>query len=245
VGSADEVEYVADWRGPVGELATALLDCGFLDKREDGQLEIHDLHDNAPDYVRARYRMEKYRAKVRSGEVDHPNQHGYVTVTQPERNEPYPGYGSPTPTPTPVEKRRKIKVTASSGQPAAERPGARDEAFDLFWSSYPRKVAKAAALKAWAALVNGERETAIVAARAWTEAWAGAPDDRRRFLPHPATWLRAHRWEDSMDDVRHSARGNGAPHPPFLDVGRNDFVPGPETLARIREIQAMPRREDE
>ena len=220
VGSPDEVEYVADWRGPSGELAAALLDCGFLDRREDGQLEIHDLHENAPDYVRSRARMEKYRAKARSGEVEHPNRstprNGYVTVTQRERNEAYPGYGSPTPTPTPtpVVEESSVVGTPPGGAGGARRKSgatksAGDDLFARFWSAYPRKVAKPEALKAWGTLVNGDRESAVAGAIAWAEVWAGATEDRRQYLPHPATWLRARRWEDDPAEVRRAAHGNG------------------------------------
>ncbi len=75
-------------------------------------------------------------------------------------------------------------------------------AFDGFWSSYPRKVAKQEALKAWRKAVKGPgkvsptvlSERLAVQKRAW--ATEGRAPDK---VPHAATWLNGRRWED--DDV--------------------------------------------
>lgn len=79
--------------------------------------------------------------------------------------------------------------------------------FDAFWASYPRKVAKEAARKAWDKIGPDEelvgRMVAAVKAQAATEQWRR---DGGRFIPHPATWLGARRWEDEID-----AGGSGDP----------------------------------
>jgi len=95
IGDSDDVEDYAGWDGEPGELVTVLVKAGFLDRLDDGSLAVHDLDDHCPEYVRSRKRMEKYRKKVKAGEIEHPNQFSEATVTQPLRN----GYGSPTPTP--------------------------------------------------------------------------------------------------------------------------------------------------
>lgn len=69
VGDSDAVEALADWRGGPGELASALVSCGFLDLQLDangGQLHdavyrVHDLEDHAPDYVLKRWEREARR----------------------------------------------------------------------------------------------------------------------------------------------------------------------------------------
>jgi len=73
--------------------------------------------------------------------------------------------------------------------------------FELFWSAYPRKVAKGAARKAWAA-TSGKRPpvteiVSAVTAQAETEQWREAGG---QYIPHPATWLRAERWGDVVND---------------------------------------------
>ena len=70
--------------------------------------------------------------------------------------------------------------------------------FEAFWSAYPRKVAKPAAMKAWekqklegdmfaakAAINDAEKRTRL---KWWN-------DDATK-IPHPATWINARRWED-------------------------------------------------
>ncbi len=69
--------------------------------------------------------------------------------------------------------------------------------FDEFWSAYPRKVARGAALKAWAKAKPDEPLRQVILA-AIGRARDG-PDWRKdggAFIPHPATWLNAQRWLD-------------------------------------------------
>lgn len=69
--------------------------------------------------------------------------------------------------------------------------------FERFWTAYPRKVAKPAAVKSWMRL-KPESETlnAILSA----VATAKLSDDWRKedgkYIPHPTTWLNQRRWED-------------------------------------------------
>jgi hypothetical protein len=74
-----------------------------------------------------------------------------------------------------------------------------ERAFTEFWSSYPRKVAKHDALKAWKSLSlhNGEVESllgALEAAKS-SDQWR---KDNGQFIPHPAKWLRQRRFEDVL-----------------------------------------------
>ncbi len=72
-----------------------------------------------------------------------------------------------------------------------------DAAFDSFWKLYPKKVSKADAIKAWKKLKPVEIEKAMNAlpghcmSQAWTK-------DSGRYVPNPATWLNAKRWEDEI-----------------------------------------------
>jgi hypothetical protein len=68
--------------------------------------------------------------------------------------------------------------------------------FDDFWDAYPRKRAKADALKAWKKIAPAqavcERILAAIADQARSKQW------RDGFIPYPATWLRRHQWEDEL-----------------------------------------------
>lgn len=67
--------------------------------------------------------------------------------------------------------------------------------FDDWYALFPRKVAKAAARKAWTQVTRSTRPDVIIAGlrRGLPELQAA---HARGFCPHPASWLRAERWED-------------------------------------------------
>ena len=73
------------------------------------------------------------------------------------------------------------------------------DGFALFWQEYPRKAAKAAALKAWQKLNPSpdlvERILAHVRDHKRSPDWI---KDGGQFVPHPATFLNGRRWEDDI-----------------------------------------------
>jgi hypothetical protein len=72
--------------------------------------------------------------------------------------------------------------------------------FDDFWRAYPRKISKRDALKAWTAInPNAALVKKILAAIAWQREAPQWVEDRGRYIPHPASWLRGWRWLDEPD----------------------------------------------
>jgi len=75
--------------------------------------------------------------------------------------------------------------------------GGQQEGFDRFWETWPKRVAKGDAQKAWAKLDPDddltERIVALVCAACAPEQWRR---DGRRFIPYRATCLRRQGWED-------------------------------------------------
>ena len=76
--------------------------------------------------------------------------------------------------------------------------------FAAFWEKYPRKVAKADALKAFKKLIGNKQDVewfmSIVMSS--LERWAKNPQwtkDGGKFIPYPATWLNRGSWEDSKE----------------------------------------------
>lgn len=70
------------------------------------------------------------------------------------------------------------------------------DGFESFWSAYPKKVGRPAAVKAFrAAKLNGHLPEVLadVEAKAGSEAWTKAGG---QFVPNPATYLNQRRWED-------------------------------------------------
>lgn len=83
--------------------------------------------------------------------------------------------------------------------PLAEKP----PNFEDFWTSWPRKVGKAAAQKAWTKAVTKQRASpaAILAAsRSYAERCRLTGQDPT-YIPHASTWLNRASWDDDLDAV--------------------------------------------
>lgn len=90
----------------------------------------------------------------------------------------------------------------SSSSPTATRGGYPLE-FNAWWSTYPRKVGKQAAMKAWKRAVKRyqdehgcDREAARSSLLEHSRRFSASPKAKGEFCPHPATWLNEDRWED-------------------------------------------------
>jgi hypothetical protein len=89
-----------------------------------------------------------------------------------------------------IKNRKNIALTAD------------DPDFAAFWSAYPRKVAKAAAAKAWHSSKQRPPLADLLAAlekHKASEQWQAA-----RFIPHPVTWINQQRWDDEMPTAAES-----------------------------------------
>ncbi len=71
--------------------------------------------------------------------------------------------------------------------------------FIEFWTAYPRKIGKGAALKAWkkaklpamAVILNAVEDQKK--SRQWQK-------DSGQYIPHPSTWINQERWEDEITE---------------------------------------------
>ena len=75
-----------------------------------------------------------------------------------------------------------------------------ESGFNDFWAMYPRKVNKVTARRAWKRLSKTQRRAAmddIVAAQRFREV------QQLQFVPHAATYLNQHRWEDPIETSEH------------------------------------------
>lgn len=91
--------------------------------------------------------------------------------------------------------RIRSNVSHSTSQTLSFPPG-----FAEFWEAYPRKIAKGAAMKAFAKLRADDALLAsilkAVAAARNSDQWKA---DGGKWIPHPATWLNGRRWEDEIE----------------------------------------------
>lgn len=83
----------------------------------------------------------------------------------------------------------------------SESKSAREEAFDVFWAAYPRKVGKGAARKAFAKLPAAVFPLLVPAVEAQKQC-AQWRKNGGEYIPNPATWLNQERWEDKLPDTR-------------------------------------------
>ena len=80
-----------------------------------------------------------------------------------------------------------------------------DQDFTAFWAAYPRKIGKGAARKAYRSAVIGKRtdpKKITLAGEAFRDECKRLGTEMK-FIPHPATWLNAERY----DDEAHEASG--------------------------------------
>lgn len=91
-------------------------------------------------------------------------------------------------------------ATQTVSEPSKNRQRVRDvslDSFPTFWNQYPRKEAKASALRAWTKIKpEGQTLADLMASlerQKATDQWRA---EGGKFIPHPATWLNQRRWED-------------------------------------------------
>ena len=125
--------------------------------------------------------------------------------------------------------------------------------FDVFWKSYPKRVGKLDAEKAWKKIApNKQLVDRMIAAIDWQiYVW----DKHFQFTPYPATWLRGRRWEDEIpaDTLDWLQRLAAGPYPEWSRTAtdiliRNGITPRTATVApphsqNFLEVQQQVRGE--
>lgn len=90
------------------------------------------------------------------------------------------------------------------------------DAFEMWWPHYPRRVAKAAAVRPfWKALSTFKCDTPLTALIEATDRFAVEVKGREiEKIPHPATWLNGERWTDEPEANGGPIDGRGRGLPP-------------------------------
>ena len=108
---------------------------------------------------------------------------------------------SPSPSPSP-------STTKTLKPIARQKTASETEGFRLFYQSYPRKVGRVIAARAWKKNVPDDSK--------WPDVIASVEDWKRseqwqdsQFIPHPATFLNQRRWTEPCPSEIH-ARRNGS-----------------------------------
>lgn len=115
---------------------------------------------------------------------------------------------APTPTPTPT-----IKNTPSKPPKGAGVLNGHLEDFEIWYSAYPRKIARGAAERAFAKAIKiAKLDDLIAGAKRYA---ATVADSEPRFVAHPATWLNAKRWLDEQPAAAKSTAAAGVAVEPW------------------------------
>lgn len=94
-----------------------------------------------------------------------------------------------------VDRYRQASLVLEAEAAAAHKRSDVDAQFDEFWAKYPRKTNKPPARRAWARLTVAQRRAALDAIALHVTLWRKRGTDVQ-FIPHPATWLNGHRFDD-------------------------------------------------
>ncbi len=163
----------------MGRIAIAvkhMLICGASNEAVIAAIEdMEAIEDGALAYSRAinAERQRRYR-----------NAHNAHNVTNVSDATPMVSPIPPSLTPTAFPKSEKLMLKSD------------DEGFLLFWKSYPRKVGKGGARKAYRhALKRATPEEILAGAGKFATLCVGKDPE---FIPHAATWLNADRWADEV-----------------------------------------------
>lgn len=78
----------------------------------------------------------------------------------------------------------------------------KEQAFDLFWEAYPRKVAKRKAHDSFMRHVTTKNYLGLMQALARHKISHQWTKDDGQYIPHPTTWLNQHRWEDKLETLK-------------------------------------------
>lgn len=101
--------------------------------------------------------------------------------------------------------------------------------FTMFWERYPRKVAKADAVKAFTKLIKSQRDvdkfmSTLISSLEWWKRQQTWTKDNGRYIPYPATWLNRGCWEDSKDNKSNSGDSEGAQYLSLDSESNDDLI---------------------
>lgn len=154
----------------------------------NGAIEIHDYLEHQRD--KASIRQQRDKNKNRQQRFRHGSSHADGNADgNAARN------GVTNAPVTLLEESRRELEKKEPIQKTAQRP--RSDRFDEWYAAYPKKVGKGAALKAWERIrPDAATVDRMLDALKWQRNQPNWLKDNGEFIPNPATYLNAARWED-------------------------------------------------
>lgn len=206
---------------------------------EAGELKVHVNRGGTVDWD-PRYRPNRYeilltkgsrRRPSRGSQSDHPFQDpGVVNLVGRGGQSDSPGVvrlDTQTVQEPPTEPSTLSPTPQSDLQlVAAEVPAPPDHAWLDFWREYPRKVKQPQAVRAWRNQVvkpGVDPQHVLAGLARWKDYWKLR--NQPEFIPHPASWLNGHCWNDPVPEYRpQPARGPVLSSDPVAALLANDVT---------------------
>jgi hypothetical protein len=119
------------------------------------------------------------------------------------------------------------------------------ECFEDFWKSYPKKMAKPKAQKAFEkeCVSDGAFLNIMTGLDHWNAYWDTLPD--KQFIPYPASWINGQRWNDDVPTSRHaSASKIKIPMPAYMQQQKDQGMTEshPVTAEQVKAIKDAQRK---
>jgi hypothetical protein len=199
------IARAAQWNGDPDIFMEALTAAGWLDETEN-ELEIHDWYEYAGKLIDRRKADAERARRKRAAASSPPPDDGRSSCGRPHdvrtTSADTVQYSTVPNTTEPIKPSNEGKA------PEAQTPTAQERRFADFWSEYPKKVGKKAALGSWKRIKPDtelfEKIMQAIRAAKQSEQWRR---ENGRFIPNPATWLNQGRWDDELEEV--NTDGNG------------------------------------
>lgn len=111
----------------------------------------------------------------------------------------------------------------------SKNPPISPNAFDEFWTAYPRKEGKGQARPAFNRAEKKVGAAVIIAATVEYRQWCESEGKEKRFIPMPSTWLNGERWSDERVSTQEPDRMQG--HLAHIrELWENEAVENPRQL---------------
>ena len=121
------------------------------------------------------------------------------------------------PYPYPMDTTVTVTVTDTVSKTITKGIVKGEQEFDSFWLSYPKKVAKETARKAWAK-ISPALYSPIMTALEQHKRSAQWLKDGGQFIPNASTWLNNKRWEDDYGSVNGKPADDGGIYDPVTGL---------------------------
>lgn len=157
-----------------------LIAARLVDRRDDGTYEVHDYLD----HQRSREAAEALTAK--RSEAGAKGGRAKAERLASATANAIASATANTKQPRSREEKRREEKNKNTPNPL----------FDAFWRTYPRRVSRPSAERAWQAATRKASPDVIMAGLSrHLPTWRG---QEAKFIPHPATWLNGERWADEI-----------------------------------------------